>query len=446
MLTTRVTRVREQLDQSALARARVGGPARDQSAVHVTPALSLLRLQRTAGNAAVGRLLRLGRNGPVLARAGWTGDDVRSGGWNAEDRAVGSTLRLAIQGIKLGNTKEDPRPRYTTEKAGGRAIVIVPPNVDWQQVDVLLHFHGHGEAYRELTHESEYSEPAGTVRDVESEQIEQQLEVSGRRMIAILPQGTAGSSFDIADAAAYIDEVLSLIPRHVPLSVAPKRGRVVVSSHSGGGPMATTVAAALAAPRSATEEQWLRAAPLFLFDSINGTGELKTVKDLITSWLDADLAILQSAGAGRGKELLAQRGLRFLSTFSPGGVYEAVNAGGKWTDKDKVVHTIAPEDSLIAARDRWFVKHKSDLGTLEATLKAQYRIDSVRGEHIYTVSTGFPATSRNTNVAPIPTPLPKGSTPDVPSYKPGTGHLEQALRQLYPETPTQRGTKLLPTR
>jgi hypothetical protein len=411
--------------------------------VRASPASALLQLQRTAGNAAVGRLLGFGQRRQVVAR--WTGSDIRSGGWNAQDRRVGNSMRLAVDGIPLGNLEDDPSP-HTSEKAAGRAIVVVPPTVNWQHaVDVLLHFHGRGEAYRELTSESDYGEPAGTVRDVESEQIEQQLEASNRHMIAILPQGRADASFDIAKAGKYVDEVLKLIPRHLPLSATPQRGRIVVSSHSGGGPAATTAAAALAASRSAPEEEWLKATPLFLFDSINGTGELQTVKDLMTDWLNTDLAILKPAGEARGADLLKQRGVRFLSTFSPGGVYAAVNAGGSWTDRKKVVHTVAPEDSLIAARDAWFRKHASELGKLEATLKDQYRIDAVSGQHIFTVSTGSPAAKRNKDVTPMPAARPGGSEPDVPTYQPGTGHLEQALRRLYPEATAQGGTKASPT-
>jgi hypothetical protein len=403
-------------------------------------ASALLRLQRTAGNAAVGRLLQAGRKRPMLVR--WTGSDVRSGGWNAGDRTIGKTLRLAIDGIKLGYQDDDPRPGYTKEKAAGRAIVVVPSNVGWQQeVDVLLHFHGHGEAYRELAAKSEYGEPAGTVRDVESEQIEQQLEASGRHMIAILPQGSSDSTFNITKAVDYVDEVLRLIPSHLPLTATPKRGRVVVSSHSGGGPAARDAATALAAPASPTEEQWLKAAPLLLFDSINGPGELGVLKPVMTSWLDTDLAILKAAGTAHGAQLLTQRGLRFLSTFSPGGVYEAMNKGGKWTDSKDVEHSLDPKKSLLAAREEWFEKHKDELGTLATTLKAQYRIDPVAGKHIFTVSTGFPAAKRTTDVSPAPTAPPKGATPTVPAYEPGTGHLEQALRQLYPEATIQGATK-----
>lgn len=444
--------VREQVDAGTrVARPRPGETARTGAGQHATLAATgagrhatlataLLRLQRTAGNSAVSRLLQVARTGQLLAR--WTGSDVRPGSWNAESRAIGKTLRLAIDGIKLGYQGDDPRPQYTSEKAAGRAIVVVPSNTNWQrEVDVLLHFHGHGEAYRELSAKSEYDEPAGTVRDVESEQIEQQLEASGRHMIAILPQGSSGSTFNITNAVAYVDEVLKLIPLHLPLTAQPKRGRVVVSSHSGGGVAAVDVAVALAAPASATEKQWLEAAPLLLFDSINGPGELGTVKRVMTSWLDTDLAILKAAGPARGQQLLTQRGLRFLSTFSPGGVYEAVNKGGTWTDAKNVEHKIAPEDSLIAARDGWFGKHKDELGTLEATLKAQYRIDHVEGKHIFTVSTGFPAAKRITDVTPAPAPLPKGAAPTIPAYEPGTGHLEQALRKLYPEAAAQGAVK-----
>lgn len=409
---------------------------------------AVLALQRTAGNAAVGRLLRLRRSRPRVARAGWTGGGVRAGGWNADDRLIGRTLRLAIDGITRGGTRPDPQKPHTDETAASRAIVVVPPGVSWRNVDVLLHFHGHNVGYRERTDTSTTRQPPGTVRDVEADEIEQQLESSGRHMIAVLPQGTAGSDFGIADPAAYVDEVLSLIPNHLPLSGTPTRGHLVISGHSGGGPAATAAATAFGAPSGATEAQWLAAAPLFLFDAINGTGELATVKRLVTSWLNTDLAILTAAG-GRASSLLAQRGVRFISTYT-GGVYAGVNVGGTWdsgTKDNPRTTTVSVADSVRGTIDAWFRAHRTALGTLEAPLRDQYRVEPVSGSHDYTVGTGrqAAATDRNTNITTSPTTLPGASTPDVPNYTAGTGHLDQALGRLFPETtggtlsPTRRG-------
>ena len=364
----------------------------------------------------------------TVARDGW--GDARSGGWNAGDHTVGRTKRFAIDGLTGGN--DDPsRDAATDESAAHRAIVVVPPTVDWTHpVEVLLHFHGYNLGDREHTKDS-HGSPAATVGDVDADEIEQQLESSERSMVAILPQGTTGSGFAIRAPEAYVDEVLSRVPSHLPpktfaRGASPQRGRVVVSGHSGGGPATVKAASALQAPTHPNEAQWLAAAPLFLFDSINGTGELANVKNLLTKWLAQDLEILAAAGP-RAPALLDQRGIRFSSTWT-GGVYEAVHVGGTWMWHKKE-QNVTKRESLVGFLDHWFAdaSHKRALGALAPKLRAQYRTVHVGGSHDFTVGTGHRAKAGDfgTGVSP-----PVADSPGAPTYARGTGHLEQALGGL----------------
>jgi hypothetical protein len=397
---------------------------------------AILGLQRSAGNSVVARAVAA--QSRTLARlGGWA--DARPGGWNAEDRRVGKVERIPLEGLSGGLA--DAAKRGTTgESSAHKAIAVVPDNVDWSKpVEVLLHFHGYGPGDREPTTD-DAGTPAGTVRDVEADEIEQQLQASGRSMVAILPQGTATSGFSISDPAAYVSEAFTQMTRHLPIAADPKVGRVVVSGHSGGGVAATASAKAFQAKAGADEDQWLAASPLFLFDSINGTGELANIRALLDGWLALDLKILTAAGP-RAAELVAKRGVRFHSTWT-GGVYKGTNVGGDWvwthTKNGEVVNEpqhVDHADSVEGHRDKWFKDHAAELAPLDAALvdalrTQHYKVEHVAGTHNFTVGTGGPATSRNTDMSEAPTPLKGQPAESVPDYTPGTGHLEEALDEL----------------
>ena len=268
-------RVRRQPEPSRRPRAeRVPAPS---------PGEALLALQRSAGNAAVARVLAR----RVLARDGWP--EARKGGWNEKAQAVAGTLRIPLKDLPTGNKKPD-KSKHTSEVAGdsdgARAIAVVPDAVDLTaDLEVLLLFHGLGESagigYRERTTQDAMGAP-GTVHDVEADLIEQQLAVSDRNMVALLAQGraTGENRFDIPDPAVYVDDALKQLKAEVaklrPDRKLPtgdfKRYRVVVAGHSGGGPPAVSSAAAL------QSTDWHRAAPLLLFDAINGPKELATLR------------------------------------------------------------------------------------------------------------------------------------------------------------------------
>src|SRR6185312_14373493 len=167
----------------------------------------------------------------------------------------------------------------------------------------------------------------------------------------------------------------------------------------------------------------LAASPLFLFDAINGTGELANVRNLLDGWLAEDIKILAAAGP-RAAELVGKRGVRFHSTWhADGDVYQGTNTGGDWIwehreNKEKVK---TPE-------------HVAALAALGAdvvtTLRAQYKVEGVGGSHNFTVGTGGAPKSRTADLPNGPTEVPGEAKPSIPDYTPGTGHLEKALDEL----------------
>jgi hypothetical protein len=387
----------------------------------------VLALQGSAGNAAVARILA----GPTLMRAGWSKSE--KGGWNEEEKAVQGTLRVPIEGLSVGNKFAAADTKQTSEIAGdkdsGRAVVIVPDGTDFSggKLEVLLHFHGYGVGFRQRSadHKSGAG-AAGEVRDVAVDEFPKQLVSSGRNAIAILPQGTLTSGFATGPTQAYVTEVLDKLRGELAklkptLQLPPTLTayRVISSGHSGGGPTAVQAAKELQGG------DWHRAAPLLLFDAINGTGELATVKSLLGTWLKADLAHLKAAADPNAE--LDKRGLRFRSTYSSGGgVYPGTNVGGTpfmqgiWEKGKRIGEqevTVAPADSVRGFLNAWF--RKQEKGPLAAHVpkwEAQYRVEAVASQHEQAVGTTSAAKG-------------KGGK-EVPGYKAGSGNLEKSLQLL----------------
>ena len=156
-------------------------------------------LQAAAGNLAV--TIALQRAG------GWPDAATQGPAWNdAKPKEVGRVRRLAIAGLAGGATSafKGGDNEHTTEAADRRAIVLVPQGFSPKDpVDVLLCFHGHTEVWRgryaglrqRTFTPTAATRKAGltsdnTVRDVDLDQIEQQMDSSGKRQtIGILAQG-----------------------------------------------------------------------------------------------------------------------------------------------------------------------------------------------------------------------------------------------------------------
>ena len=237
---------------------------------------------------------------------------------------------IPLDGLTTGLQSADAA-KGTNESASQRVIAVVPGTVDFSnKVDVLLHFHGHNLGYRERTEAHGSSGAAGTVRDIEADQIEQQLAATSyKNIIGLLPQGSVGSNFGTFNVDAFVSEAFTKLGNTLNPNVTIRSGKVIVSGHSGGGPEAVRSSTALsstAVPQG--ETPFANDSPLLLFDGINGINEMQAVKSLVGGWIDSDIARCTTLGASLAPGALSQRGLRFRSTYSSGDYYGPVNVGG----------------------------------------------------------------------------------------------------------------------
>ncbi|MGA8574273.1 MAG: hypothetical protein WB609_01120 [Candidatus Cybelea sp.] len=226
---------------------------------------------------------------------------------------MSGVFRIPLQGLAQVNQSPSPDPA-TRESAAGRAILCVPESLDASQpVEVLLHFHGHNVGLRQRI--ASNLADAGTVHDVLMDQIESQLSSSGRRMIAILPQGTTTSGFSNGttqfDCNSCITEVLNAALSAGVWSSVPTVSRVVLSAHSGGGGFLSVLASQSGQPHFPTP-----LAAMFLFEAINGVNELASQTAFIKSKLNADLQRLKGSSASDQAQYLA-------SSFRFRGVYNS---------------------------------------------------------------------------------------------------------------------------
>jgi hypothetical protein len=217
----------------------------------------VLRLQATAGNAAVAGLLRTRRliQRDPQEKAGWTDADKNVDpavgfSWNKDMHLVGSVGRYPLQGLAEGLQEDvldkgSASAQMTTESARGRAIALVPSRIEPNNpVKVLLHLHGYAETTGRpyagwRTHSTTHK-----VRDVEHDRIAQQIEAAqDPQIIGLLPQGGEESQFsksgkkpyDTFAADPYLDEVLGKLVKVGALKSLPKERRVILAAHSGGG-------------------------------------------------------------------------------------------------------------------------------------------------------------------------------------------------------------------
>jgi hypothetical protein len=317
-------------------------------------ASTLLRLQEVFGNQFVQRLVADARS--VLRK--WTDADsatypapkdpkqlpTPTGGWNAANQTIDGVERIPLEGLKAGLQASDkrspgeiadetPKLRQTEEAENGKAIVLVPAGLKpGQPIEILLHLHGHNVGYRQRSKKSEDME-AGSVRDVATDRIEQQLGASTRNMIGILPQGTTGSGFGAFDADAYINEVWGILVGLKKLPKDPTRGAVVLSGHSGAASPIVTMLKKHTVPTGLGE--------LVLFDAIHA-GQRSAVQDFLQEKMDADVKKLRDlAKTGGDAATVAAnqadhlaKGFRFRGIFTPKYHPQKKDADGKlmWVD------------------------------------------------------------------------------------------------------------------
>ena len=304
-----------------------------------------------------------------------------SSGWNRGEVSVGTIRRIPVEGLQLGNkisdrTREtDPPHRLITEEdTRGRAIALIPEGIDLAQpVEVLLHLHGFNIGYRQRKIPgADPSLKPGTVRDVDTDQIEQQLQASGRPMIGVLPQGTSHSGFGDLNADAYIAEVFRALSSAGAFGgrPAPKVARVVLSGHSGAGGPIRDMIKEPGQPRLPSS-----LGEVALFDAINGEDQLARIQAWVLSQLDRDLSALTAQGiSAADQQVYLQTSLRFRAYYTESGYRD--------------VHL-----KLKAAIASWFTLHTRDLGgtssALYNVLQNNYRVLSVgHGHHEVIMSRG----------------------------------------------------------
>jgi hypothetical protein len=397
------------------------------------PDVALRLLQRQVGNTGIQALARRGVLPELLSRPRpprvrlarqWSG--AVAGGWNGQVTSVGGSLRIPVAGLPAGVASTDS-PKETSESADHRAIVVVPDtaNLSSGTVEVLLHFHGQNIGYRQRSKE-------GTVRDVEVDQIEQQLAASGRNIVAVLPQGTVAGliatdpsrlKFGIGNATAYVNDALAKALPQIPSARRPAGAtltarRLVVSGHSAGGGYAAAYASDTHAAK--TKAEWLGSPPLLLFDGINNAKELQLLKTILEGWLQDDLRFLSAASDPMA--LLSKRGTIFRSTAGAGSsaIYTQMNA------------------QLASWLKKWFKDNAPGLssGVVDAW-RGQYLILSRKGTHDEQVGIGAQVKAKDLVEGPQGV-VGKGNK--VPVYH-GGGNLEEALRSL--DQPLEHSSKVI---
>lgn len=349
----------------------------------------------------------------------WAG--APAGGPNAGETSVGQIRRIPIEGLSLGN--QDPSMRdksgkqvETVEEATGRAIVLIPSSLDTARpVEVLLHLHGHNIGYRQR-------KGGGTVRDQAVDRLEQQLQASGRPMVAVLPQGTTTSGFGKGfDGDAYIKEVFNTLAYVGVWLKVPAIERVVMTGHSGGGGPISAMLGEPGQPRLPS-----KLGELALFDAINGDGQLAIVQQWVLKQLAHDLSQLTKLGiapAEQGSYL--DTSMRFRAYHTTGDFYASRHV------------------QLKGAIEGWFKTHAAKLGGVGSTIYQRLRdnyqvIATGHGDHDAIMGRNdrlkdalgalppVPAPVAPAPVAPVPTPAGAGATGAPTIQRAGFGDLHLA--------------------
>ena len=406
---------------SSTTRTGVAGKVAGRAAARRSQ--GLIGLQRTYGNRAVGSFL----HGTTVQRAaGWP----EATGWNkGGPRTIDAhhqLLRVALAGLTVGNTDVAADTAKTGEraadkadevnKAGARAVVWLHPDLDSSKpVQVVTHLHGFtnrsadpfpgwrettadprsdesdaaGQAAAEaalpdtaraarralkkkprLARPSGFVNPLGNkVRDVERDQIGQQIEALGDpQVMSVLPQGTGaggqnmfGAGFDpeqlvgeVLRRLATETEVTSAVTKY---KGAPASWTIVASAHSGGG---AALAGALRAKRTG------HVGGLILFDALwaqpkedDPTTWLSSQRDAVLAWVRANcsgLAVTLKSSQPAAEKDAALAALPGVHGYYTGGVYQHSYEGLE-AAMHKIVDDTLPPAYAATARDKFRIRH-----------------------------------------------------------------------------------------
>jgi len=362
----------------------------------------VLDLQRLAGNRAVCSLLATDRGSPVAqrAKAGWTGADTSGSGWNVTDREVKGTKirRVPVEGIKLGNQQDfaafgDER-EMTTESAAGRAIVLFSEAFDAAaEVEVMLHFHGYDFRKGTDPHAGwRQDKDDQTVRDVDQDRVEQQMDASGAtQTLAVLPQGVGKSSFGDMPWNDYVREVLKIVATmgFPQVKKAPESFRLILSAHSGGGFTVTPALAYDKKHKRFTHEP-ANLTEIVLFEALHGDAA-----DVVATWAEVHMARVRDAGDDNRDTALAACP-RLRAYYSKNGLY------------------VRPYTALAGRLDGWLSHNRDALGPkLHAQLAARFQVHALDGTSHETVVRGL---GDDPSAGPIADALRAADDPDAPSH------------------------------
>jgi hypothetical protein len=306
------------------------------------------------------------------------------------EKALGANtqeIKVGNKGQQVGEKDEGIRRLPIKIDSSKQAIVLIPGKLNpANSIDILLHLHGHNVGYA--------GDSLNNVRDVQKDNIEQQLLASGHnQMIAILPQGSNQSVFKDLNTTTYVSLVFVVLNNlgvwgkgkdDKPIQVKTEGHKVILSAHSGGGAKLSSLLDKGGKPANPGGLEGL-----FLFDSINalsipkknpdgsiatdekgkpissgipdvsGSTELKRIRAFVAYQLDLELKELDRLAKlpspdSKQNEFLEKSGFRVRGYYTPG-----------WYEK-----IYAP---LVKDIDDWFkTKAKKKLPSLDQKIIDQW--------------------------------------------------------------------------
>ncbi|HET8755080.1 MAG TPA: hypothetical protein VFM58_03675 [Solirubrobacteraceae bacterium] len=453
---------REAIPQPAVEPAGNAGPALLTDVLSVG---GVLALQRAAGNAAVARAF-------LLRDVGWKGVDPQS--WNAGPQEVKSgkgIRRVPVEGLKQGHRspggkQDDPReevddpetgvwgkvsdqtPEAAGGDSGGRAVVLIPNGLPDTAgaVEVLVHLHGFTPGLR-----GRGQQGRGAPEDVSVARIAQQLEASGRPMIAVMPQGTrSGGPFNAwkVDLNRYIDDALAMVPADQwPGKKARRRGSIVLSAHSGGGDV---IAAMMRGGRMPAD-----VAGIFLFDALHGWGPDEVAR-FLRARLDSELAHLHGIWTAKNgsatPEAIADEQTAWL-----------LASGFRFRGFSSAKYAKTYTTKLRPQLEPWFTGHAAQLGGADsavfrvlsanyleqATVPAGEKHEPVVGQHLLEslsrLRGGTAPDLKGTTKVPAMPPAPKPGGATI-RRKVGWAGAGKGSTNREPRTTAGTGIKRVPIR
>jgi hypothetical protein len=354
----------------------------------------ILRVQRGAGNRAVGSLLQ--------RKVGWSDASKEGKQWNADERLVGKVRRIPLEDLKQGTDANVRRaggrmiPGLSSEAATGKAIVLVPAALDATgSIEVVVFLHGFTEGlhrpyagWRQLVEKKPAKGPGhlrqgvdasdtAPVRDVALDQAEQQLEESGHtQLVIVLPQGGLTSQFSKDgeqdfDAGPYVTEIVTRLQSEQrwldgtgkPSGSAPSVRRVTMAGHSGAGAALSNMTDRAVKARRAKKPPGSAAltGDLVIYDAINGS-QLGLFIEWTLMQLDDEFAKLTDPGVTDEGKLFHLQYAQKLRGFTTDSYISAY---------------IALDDAI----NRWFDAHGAKLGRWAQCLRANYSLDYVDVGH-----------------------------------------------------------------